>query len=198
MKSEDEIEISFGVPENQRGNAAAVYFEAFQQKFKPILAPRTKGLAILEAGMNYELAVVAVHGDKLIGVAGLQYDGHCFVEFSVSTFASEFGWPKGLFRFILSLVFAEHHHKGELMLDGIAVDPSIRNRGIGTRLMEGVFKFARVNSFGSVRIDVVDTNMGAYRFYERMGFLAIKKQRIPFLRRVMGFSAVTTMVKEIV
>ena len=77
------------------------------------------------------------------------------------------------------------------------VHPAMRGKGIGTRLLEAVFDFARAKGFGSVRLQVVDTNPDARRLYERMGFVATATHRHPYLRRMMGFSAVTTMVKEL-
>jgi ribosomal protein S18 acetylase RimI-like enzyme len=73
----------------------------------------------------------------------------------------------------------------------------MRGKGIGTRLLESVFDFARTEGFSSVRLDVVDTNPGARRLYERMGFVPVKTGHYPYLRRVMGFSAGTTMIREI-
>lgn len=47
-----------------------------------------------------------------------------------------------------------------------------------------------------VRLEVVDSNAGARRLYERVGFVGIKTAVYPYLHS-LGFTAVTTMVKGI-
>jgi ribosomal protein S18 acetylase RimI-like enzyme len=82
-------------------------------------------------------------------------------------------------------------------MDGIVVHPSARGQGIGTQLLEALFQYAREHGFARVRLDVVDTNPRARQLYERQGFVAVKTRQYPFLRRVLGFAAVTTMIKEL-
>lgn len=60
-----------------------------------------------------------------------------------------------------------------------------------------MFEFAQANGFSTVRLDVADTNPGARRLYERMGFAPTHTQKYPFLRNIVGFSAGTTMIKQI-
>ena len=86
----------------------------------------------------------------------------------------------------------------ELLMDGIVVHSDARGRGVGTRLFEELEAHARDAGKTSIRLDVVDTNPGARRLYERLGFIAVKTERTPYLRRVMGFSASTTMVKRLI
>jgi ribosomal protein S18 acetylase RimI-like enzyme len=63
--------------------------------------------------------------------------------------------------------------------------------------MEAVFDWARERGFCSLSLEVVDTNPIARRLYERLGFVPIRTQELPYPFRRLGFSAVTTMVKEI-
>ena len=198
MQTTDQIEIRFGLPEHCRRQAAELYYEAFRQKFEPIMSSRQHGVAILEKAFDSERAVVALCQDQLAGVAGLHYRGRQFVNAGASAFAHEFGWLSGLLRFALFAVFAEREREGELLLDDIAVHSSMRGKGIGTRLLQAVFDFARAHGFGAVRLEVVDTNPDARRLYERLGFVPAQTQRYPYLRRLMGFAAVTTMIKGIV
>jgi len=109
----------------------------------------------------------------------------------------EFGWLRGLFKLVLFIPFSHRQRKGELWIDSIVVCPSMRGKGVGTRLLQAVFELARAEGFGLVGLEVVDTNPGAHRLYERMGFVSTETHKLPYLRRVMGFSASTTMVKEI-
>ena len=197
MQTTDQAEIRFGLPEHCRRQAAEICYQAFRQKFEPIMSSQQHGIAILEKAFDPELAIVALRQDRLAGVAGLQYDGRQFVDVRASAFTKEFGWLSGLLRCTLFAFFVQHQRKGELLIESIAVDSSMRGKGIGTRLLQAVFDFARANGFGSVRLEVVDTNPGARRLYERLGFVPAKTQKYPILHGVMGFSATTTMIKEI-
>jgi ribosomal protein S18 acetylase RimI-like enzyme len=83
-----------------------------------------------------------------------------------------------------------------LHMDGIAVAPEARGRGIGTRLLEAVHAFAREQGYAGVRLDVIDRNPAARRLYERLGYIAVHTRAYPFLA-FLGFTAVTTMIRPL-
>ena len=70
----------------------------------------------------------------------------------------------------------------------------MRGRGIGTQLFERLRAYASEHGYASIRLDVIDTNPGARRLYERLGFEATKTERFGYLRWLLGFGAATTMV----
>lgn len=198
LKSIDQVEIRLGLADHYRHQAAKLYYEAFRQKFEPIMDSQEDGVAILEESFVAELGLIALCRDELVGVAGLQYNGRDFVHIRVSSFVRQYGWLRGLFKLVLlNVCFAGRHPKEEVKIDSIVVHPAMRGKGIGTRLLEAVFDFARAGGFRAVRLEVVDTNPGARRLYERMGFVPTETHKYPYLRRAMGFSASVTMVREV-
>ena len=64
--------------------------------------------------------------------------------------------------------------------------------GVGTQLLTAVASFGREQGYRAICLDVVDTNPGARRLYERAGFAPTITRSYPFLRP-FGFTAVTTM-----
>ncbi|MEU4501564.1 GNAT family N-acetyltransferase [Streptomyces sp. NPDC024089] len=48
-----------------------------------------------------------------------------------------------------------------------------------------------------IRLDVIDVNPRARALYERHGFTAARTEHTPYLRGLMGFSAVTTMYRPV-
>ena len=58
-----------------------------------------------------------------------------------------------------------------LLMDGLAVDSAARGRGVGTRLLGAIEIHARALGKTGIRLDVLDTNPGARRLYERCGFI---------------------------
>jgi len=58
-------------------------------------------------------------------------------------------------------------------LDLLAVAPGYRRLGIGRRLLEWLEECARVGGTFNVALEVRVTNLGAQRFYRRMGYRAL-------------------------
>lgn len=50
--------------------------------------------------------------------------------------------------------------RGELVMDGIAVDPARRGEGIGALLLDGVEEVAAEQGCRRIRLDVVEENRG--------------------------------------
>ena len=193
----EQVKIRYALPERYRSQAARLYYGAFEQKLGALFGSQEHGIAILEKSFDPELAIVASWQNQLVGLIGLQYDNYCFVDLKPSSFAIEFGWLRGLYRFAHFLPLFQLPHKGELVLDGVAVHASMRGRGIGTRLLETACTFAWEGGFSTVSLEVVDTNLRARRLYERIGFVPLKTQRCALLTHKMGFSASTKMVRRI-
>jgi len=195
------IEIYIGLPEEYLREAAEIFYDSFQQKFYPIMNSREQGVSFLQKHLNPKGTMVALNGTQLLGIAGLQYEGCHFFSPSLFDSAHEFGWLRGILKIIRMRMFNSPDRKGELYLKAIIVHSSMQGRGIGTHLLTGVSDFAWAHDFSTIRLDVVDTNHDARRFYEQHGFVATKIRRHPlpfqFLCRPMGFSSAITMIKKI-
>ena len=107
------------------------------------------------------------------------------------------GWFKGLWALVLFSLFRKSPAPGTLRMDGIVVDSAMRGKGIGNELLDRLVKYARQRGWHQIRLDVVDSNPGARRLYERRGFVPMRTMSYPFLSRLMGFSVSTTMVKHL-
>jgi len=191
----DSLTVHHGLPARCYHQAAEICYEAFERKFSPFLRSSEHGIPILEASFNPDQAMVALYGEALVGVVGMQVGRRTFLDFKAAPFIREFGRVRGLFKFLLFLMLDHPVREGVLFVDNLAVAASMRGKGVGTRLLEAVFAFAREGGFHAVALDVVDTNPGARRLYERMGFMAVMTQHYPYLRGLLGFSAVVRMVK---
>jgi len=197
MDCASELEIRLGLPEHLRRPAAEIMYQAFHREFDPILGSQEHGVAILERSFCPESVMIALCGNQIAGVAGLQYTGQRLFDLKLSTFIHEYGWLQGLLRLVPFSFYASSPQNGDLYLAGIAVRASMRGQGIGTRLLQAVCDLARAKQIGSVQLQVVDTNADARRLYERMGFVATKTSYYPYLRHIMGFTAAITMVKKV-
>ena len=68
-----------------------------------------------------------------------------------------------------NMLTSQEGHKEGHILD-IAVDPAYRKRGVGTTLMMRIMEMFRARGASKVRLEVRVSNMGARKFYSRLGF----------------------------
>ncbi|MFH9426136.1 GNAT family N-acetyltransferase [Streptomyces sp. NPDC017529] len=189
------VTVRRGVPAGSERRAAELYWEAFGRKLGPALNPPDKAVPFLAAHLNTDRAVCALLDRQLVGLAGYQLGGRALTGGSARAVLRTYGHLRGLRRLPLLALFERHPAPGQLVMDGIAVDPGIRGRGVGSLLIEEVAAIAAEQDCREIRLDVIDTNPRARALYERRGFTAVRTERTPYLRRLLGFGAVTTMLR---
>ncbi|MGV9943489.1 GNAT family N-acetyltransferase [Streptomyces sp. NPDC003401] len=186
-----------GVPEGAERQVAALYWEAFGRKLGPALGPPDTGRAFIARHLHHDRCVAAVVGGEVVGAAGYQLGGRALTGGTAADVLSAYGLLRGLPRLAVLALFERGPAEGELVMDGIAVDARHRGGGIGGLLLGEIAAVAAENGCRRVRLDVVDTNPRARALYERHGFVARRTERTPWLRRLMGFGAVTTMHRPV-
>lgn len=192
----DEIEIAHGVPTRLAVPATELYCQAFVDKLRPFLGDEARAAAFLAPCMVLDRAFVACRGSEVLGIAGFKLDGRGLFEPSAGDFIRSYGLS-GVAR-MAGLAAVERPERPDvLLMDGIAVSAAVRGQGIGTRLLQAIEDHARVAGKSSVRLDVIDTNSGARRLYERFGFEAGPTTGIGIFRLVFPFRASTEMVKRV-
>ncbi|MCX5196119.1 GNAT family N-acetyltransferase [Streptomyces sp. NBC_00249] len=191
-------EVRRGIPDGAGERVAELYWEAFGAKLGAALGPAEAGRRFIAAHLHPDRALTAVSDDgRLLGVAGYQLAGRGLVGGDAAAVRAAYGQVKGLYRVFLLALLERTPARGELVMDGIAVDPAARGRGIGGLLLDGIEELAAEQGCRRIRLDVIAENPRARALYERHGFRAVRVQRTPWLRDVLGFGAVTTMHKEV-
>ncbi|MHC5705702.1 GNAT family N-acetyltransferase [Streptomyces tirandamycinicus] len=186
-----------GVPEGSGARVAALYWEAFGRKLGPALNPPETGRAFIAAHLHHDRGVVALSGGRVVGVAGYRLGDRALTGGGVKEVLSAYGPFRGLPRLALLALLERTPDAGELVMDGIAVDAAHRGKGIGSLLLREVAAVAAENGCHRVRLDVIDVNPRARALYERHGFTPHRTEQTPYLRRLMGFGAVTTMHRPV-
>ncbi len=187
-----------GVPEGTEHQVAALYWEAFGRKLGSALGPPAKGRAFLAAHLHRDRGVTALDGaGRVVGVAGYHLAGRALMGGSARDVVATYGPLRGVPRLALLGLLARRPAEGELVMDGICVAAEHRGAGIGSLLLREIAAVAAENACSRIRLDVVDVNPRARALYERHGFDAVRTQRTPFLRTLMGFGAVTTMRRPV-
>ncbi|MCZ7416741.1 MULTISPECIES: GNAT family N-acetyltransferase [unclassified Streptomyces] len=192
------VDIRRGVPHGAEERAAELYWEAFGRKLGAALGPAERGRAFIAAHLHHDRGAVALAPDgRVVAVAGYQLDGRALTGGGTGDVLSAYGLLRGLPRLALLALLERTPEPGELVMDGIAVDPAHRGTGIGGLLLTEMATLAAEHGCARVRLDVIDVNPRARALYERHGFVAVHTERTPYLRRLMGFGAVTTMHRPV-
>ncbi|MFD4871031.1 GNAT family N-acetyltransferase [Streptomyces sp. NPDC058412] len=187
------------VPDGAEERVAELYWEAFGGKLGTALGPAEAGRRFIARHLHRDRAVTALSdGDgRVVGVAGYQLAGRGLVGGDAAAVRAAYGPVRGLWRVFLLALLERTPARGELVMDGIAVDRAERSRGIGGLLLREVEAIAVEQGCRRIRLDVVAENPRARALYERHGFRAVRVQRTPWLRDVLGFGGVTTMHKVV-
>ncbi len=194
----DPLQIRLLLVENHRADAARILYTAFRRKLFPLLHNPMQVQKLISMSLDPAYLVTAVSGDTLLGVAGLDIRGKTFCRPTVQDCIQHLGFWNGLVGWIVLNLFTKGTcPKTDLRISVLAVDEQFRGQGIGTRLIQHVLEFAKVNDFLAVRLEVVDTNPSAKRLYERLGFKAVRSIHLGIFKSWLGFSAEIEMIHKL-
>ena len=194
MPLEANINYGIGLDERHVTQAAQLYDEAFGEKFRVAVKSRAARTDLWASGFIGRFAISACAGDELVGVAGFHTDsGSLTGGIGASQLLGRLGTLRGIWAMAVFSLYERTPKPGELVMDGIAVEENFRGRGIGSQLLAGIVNYARNNGFKTVRLDVIDDNPGARQLYKRNGFVAVRSEKFPYLRWLLGFGGATTM-----
>ena len=177
------IDYAIDFDASQIKTAARLYDEAFGEKFALAIHSHHDRQALFEGGFVSRFAIAASVNTKLIGLAGLHTpDSSLTGGIGVGMILTQLGVVRGLWAIVVFSLYERKPTAGQLLMDGIAVHQDYRGYGIGTQLLRNVVDYARQNGFQTIRLDVIDTNPGARRLYERQGFIPVRIEKFPWLR----------------
>lgn len=189
---------TLGIPEQDRAEASRIYWSAFGSKLGHVLGPAERAIPFLQETLRLENAVCA-HGPdgRLLGLAGFKTPQQSFLDIQFGKMRAAYGLWGATWRLaLLALLDGEVDNKRFLM-DGIAVSEDSRGSGVGTALLEGIFREAMTRGYREVRLEVVDSNPRAKALYERRGFDAGGVKKLGWLKHIYGFNTATTMVRKL-
>lgn len=190
----DELTITRGFPEALRSNVAVLYDAAFAAKIGIAIPDAATRLKVLAEAFDPSHCFVACRGAQLLGVAGFKTrQGALTSGIELKHLYARLGLLGAIRAIAILALFQRGLSPGDLLMDGISVAPTARGGGIGTKLLERLRMFAAEEGYHTIRLDVIDTNDGARRLYERVGFVATRTSHFRYLRWLLGFSAAKTL-----
>lgn len=177
--------------------ATRLFAEALFQKLRPFFGEVDRAVAFLAPHLCRERAVTALVDGRIAGIAGYRLEGRELFNPGWSDLHRHFGLFGASWRAAGLTLLEKGKEAGVLSMDGIAVSPEARGRGIGTALLDAICGIARQAGRHSVRLDVIDSNPRARALYERSGFIAGETRQLGLFQLLFGFSAVTEMHRAI-
>ncbi len=192
------MKITVGIPHSDRGEAAALYWEAFGDKLGFVLGPKYRAMRFITGVLRADHGVCA-HDEtgRLVGVAGFKTIQGALVGGDFRDLRRVYGWTGAAVRTALLAALETDIENERFLMDGLFVAEEARSQGVGTALLDAITIEAKRRGYRQIRLDVVNTNTRARALYLRRGFYEVKTQRIGVLRHIFGFRASTTMVRDI-
>jgi len=180
-----------------KNEVAELYDEAFGQKIALAIPVNSTRRALLAECFDPKYSVIAIHENKIVGIAGFKTNKGSFTD-SISYFdlIKKLGLWAGNWATFIFYFYEQEPIDKELFIDGIAVHPDFRGKGIGTKLLENIVSHANKNDYNKVKLEVIDTNTRARELYEKQGFKHFKTEHFPYLRWLLGFGGSTTLERN--
>ncbi|MFA8441020.1 GNAT family N-acetyltransferase [Yoonia sp.] len=192
------MKITVGIPPKDSEEAVALYWDAFGEKLGFTMGPKYQALTFVRSVLRPDHGICAHDDDgKLLGIAGFKTVHGSLVGGDFSDLRRVYGWISASIRMTLLALLEKDFENERFLMDGLFVAPEARGMGVGTALLDAVADEAKRRGYTQVRLDVVDTNPRAKALYHHVGFKEIKTVRIGPLKHIFGFSASTTMVRDV-
>ena len=192
------MKIITGIPDANRAEAAALYWEAFGEKLGFVLGPKYRALMYITSVMRGDHGICA-HDDqgRLVGVAGFKTMHGALVGGGFWELQRVYGWVGASIRILLLAALEKDTDNERFVMDGIFVATEARGQGVGTALLHAMAQEAKRRGYRQVRLDVVDSNPRAKALYLHEGFTEVSTRSIGIMRIIFGFSSATTMVRDV-
>ena len=173
--SGDGVVIEQGLPDELRDQGVQIFEDAFGQKMVTVSREPDKRMEFMRRSYVAQNCIIARRGDTLLGLAGLSTSGEPYPggimgsSWDPRPHVDVLGWPGAIWAVWSNRMAAHRPKADEVWVDGIAVAPDARGRGVGTRLLDETTAIARRLGKRYVRLDVIDRNPRAQALYERLG-----------------------------
>ncbi|SFC92693.1 GNAT family N-acetyltransferase [Tropicimonas isoalkanivorans] len=188
------MKIEHGFPEGQRGEVAALFWQAFSGKLGWLMAPEARALDFIERALRPEHALTAFSDTgTLLGVVGIKTWRGGLLTGDFPDLARVYGRLGAVWRGPLLDLMDRPLGHGQMVMDGLFVDRAARGMGVGTALIGAIMDEAQAQGMKEVRLDVIDTNLRARALYERHGFTPTGRKDTGIFKVLFGYHHATTM-----
>lgn len=162
------------LPQHRQGLARCIA-EGFERDFSALCKDTEKTARAIEGGIRTPRFWVAEEKDILAGTAALSDCRERAVRTDRAGYLKHFGPLRGrLALFVLKEEFETPLKIPEKTgyLEFVAVDRRFRRQGVATALLQKILSSGLYQDY---LLDVVNTNTGAIRLYEKLGFQTVRQ-----------------------
>jgi ribosomal protein S18 acetylase RimI-like enzyme len=177
--------------------AADLCLTALKDKLGPVVGVGPMARRTLASAMNRHMCISAVSDDRLVGILGIQTAAAGFMDVTFNTLRQFYGPFGGLWRIALLALLHHCPLADEVYIDGVAVAPAYRGRGIGGKMITALEAWAVAKGMTMICLEVVDTNLRAEKLYRHLGFEAIREQTVWPFGTLFGFRSSIVMTKPL-
>lgn len=176
------------LPEAHRLDGARLYFDALKEKIEPIYGSQSKAWDLFCDSLELDRCLVAMAEDRVVGILGIQSADGGFLNPAPGQMVATYGLFPALMRMLAMVIL--HHETGETeyYVDGVAVAPSLRGKGVGSALFARLEEMAVEKGMEILSLEVVDTNPKARKLYELLGFSVVRESGVWPFHLLFGFS----------
>ncbi len=197
IRGDPSIRLVDHLPAGLADEAAALYHTALADKLRPLYGGGARARLALASGFNRHMCIAALDGHRLVGILGVQTAAAGFMDVNLRVLQPFYGLWDSLWRMALLAVLNHAPRTDEAHIDGVAVVPDYRGRGIGTGLIAAMETWAAGHGLVMVTLEVVDTNPRAERLYRHLGFEAVRVQTVWPFNTLFGCRSSTVMIKSL-
>jgi ribosomal protein S18 acetylase RimI-like enzyme len=172
---------------------AGLYLSTFTKELTAVFG-RAADETVRRA-VHPDTALVACIGDHIVGFAALADRERRFIQPQPSDFHDLYG---PLARRVRAWMWsrATTPRPQQLLLEGLALEPTARGKGVGSRLLEAVDERARDLGQTEIILEVIDANPRAKALYERHGYRTVTTVTAAWYR-LAGFRSFDLMIHPV-
>lgn len=170
-------QILHGIPPRLVGPAAALYWRHFGREILPLPLGARRGVALMRRAMQPGHGLAACCDGRLVGIAGLRDASGGLLSAEPQDFAAVWGPAGGRLCRRLAALNRGGPETCDMLLDGLAVRPAWRRRGVARALVAAAAGQARRMGHPGLRVEVAAGNDAGLAAWLALGFQPLGRQR---------------------
>ncbi len=161
-----------------RAEVSRLFVQAYKDDLQPLCKDLGRWARALEPAFVPERFLVAVRDSKVVGMAAFSVGSHRALRLDARAMRRHLGLLRGS---LLYLAMSRSFHKKlkypptTAYIEAVATAAEARGQGVATT----IFEHLHALPYQELILDVVDTNTGAKRLYERLGYVEFERHKAP-------------------
>lgn len=170
-----EIQQKTTLSAKEKEDISSLILSVLHEKLLPVLGEKEKALLLLNKSYVPKNCFFITKNNSIVAFLAFKTKSGGFIAPSFTDFFRVYGVSGFIRALILGIIDYKPKAK-ELHLEAVAVDKTMRGKGVGSQLIQRFFEFTKKNEYKITSLEVIDTNKKAFSLYEKLGFSVEKNQ----------------------